>query len=77
MTTREHPHDMLRRAEQFVTAAFLVTCPSEHGELDRRELEALNTVLGEGMVLLRDANAILQEATAKRADDRMVPRDAA
>ena len=81
MTAQDHPHDMLRRAERFVTAAYLVTCPSEHGELDRRELEALNEVIGEGMMLLRSANAALGGAIAERTDDdasdHMVPRDAA
>jgi hypothetical protein len=73
---------LLRRAEHFVTVVFLTTCSSERGELDRHELDALNTVLGEGMSMLRRANEAIEEADRDRhpvdaADDRRVPRDAA
>lgn len=77
-----HPHELLRRAEHFVTVVFLTTCSSERGELDSHELEAINTVLGEGMMMLRLANDAIEKADCDRhpidaGDDRMVPRDAA
>lgn len=78
MNREPHPAELLRRAEHLVTIAFLVTTAGERGELDRHELDALNTVLGEGMRMLRRANELLDEqdeAAAGTTDaDRRVPR---
>lgn len=76
-----HPHELLRRAEQFVTVAFLVTSQSERGELDRHELDALNSVLGDGMMMLRQAYAAIEATGSDRPGGttdaaRMNPRDA-
>ncbi|MFM9859275.1 hypothetical protein RUR49_12425 [Pseudoxanthobacter sp. M-2] len=65
-----------------MTVVFLTTCSSERGELDGHELEAINTVLGEGMMMLRRANDAIEKADRDRhpvdaADERRVPRDAA
>jgi hypothetical protein len=79
MLTRDlHPDELIRRAEHLVTVAFLATAAGERGELDRHELDALNTVLGEGMRMLRRANELLDEqddaAAGSTETDRMVPR---